>query len=231
MKTFLRVFGGVIAALWCVLVFADLGVGALPFTSNASGGVNLPAPSGGVALAVNGVAAANAWAATFTSPNSAGNSFGVKIQAGTNASDFTFDVINAANSKQYMIINGDGSGALGPSGTSGLTWSAAGIVSAATGLVSGGTTFTLGTGTGACTATSTLTGGAQAGSFLCTGTAGASTIVINLPTAAHGWSCYGGDITSGVAWAQVTPVATTSCKLTGTLTTTSDQVNFGAVGY
>lgn len=100
-------------------------------------------------------------------------------------------------------------------------------------LISAGTTFTLGTGTGACATTSTLTGGQSTGSFLCTGTAGASTIVINLPSGGvgHGWQCSGGDVTSGVAWAQVTPISTSSCKLTGTIATTSDQVNFNAMAY
>ena len=103
----------------------------------------------------------------------------------------------------------------------------------ALGMGSNGTTFTLGTGTGACATTSTLTGGASSGSFLCTGTAGASTIIVNLPTApnGNGWICGGSDITSGVAFTQVTPTATTSCKLTGTVATTSDKVGFWAFAY
>lgn len=102
----------------------------------------------------------------------------------------------------------------------------------ASGFISTGPTFTLGTGTGACATTSTLVGGPSAGSFLCTGTAGASTIVINLPAIPqHGWTCGGGDTTAGTAWAQVTPTATNSCKLTGTIATTSDQVNFHTQGY
>lgn len=103
----------------------------------------------------------------------------------------------------------------------------------ATGLGSSGTTFTLGTGTGACATSSTLTGGATIGSFLCTGTAGASTQVINLPTApaGNGWVCGGSDITSGVAFTQVTPTSTTTCKLTGTIATTSDKVTFWALAY
>lgn len=105
------------------------------------------------------------------------------------------------------------------------------VVVAGSELRSGGTTFTLGTGTGACASTSTLTGGVQAGSFLCTGTAGASTIIINLPTASNGWSCWGSDVTAGTTMAQTTPATTTTCKLTGTIATTSDKVIFGALAF
>jgi hypothetical protein len=94
----------------------------------------------------------------------------------------------------------------------------------------GGTTFTLGTGTGACATTSTLTGGPSVGSFLCTGTAGASTQVVNLPTTAHGWACHASDVTSGTVWAQ-SASSTTSCTLKGTIATTSDQVIFGAMAF
>lgn len=96
-----------------------------------------------------------------------------------------------------------------------------------------GTKFTLGTGTGACATSSTLVGGAVAGSFVCTGTAGASSQVINLPTLPSGgtsYSCTASDATSGVAWA--TQVGTTSTgKIAGTLTTTSDVVVFHCIGY
>ncbi|MDR5730713.1 MAG: hypothetical protein RB191_25160, partial [Terriglobia bacterium] len=97
-------------------------------------------------------------------------------------------------------------------------------------LIDAGTTFTLGTGTGACATTSTLTGGSTVGSFLCTGTAGASTQAIVLPTAPHGWACQGSDVTSGVSFAQ-SATSTTGCTLKGTITTTSDVVVFSAIGY
>lgn len=101
--------------------------------------------------------------------------------------------------------------------------------------ISGGSTFTLGTGTGACASTSTLAGGAAVGTFVCTGTAGASTIVINIPTApapTHGWNCTSSqDQTSGVLWVQVPPISTSSCKISGTLTTSGDTVSFNARGY
>lgn len=91
-------------------------------------------------------------------------------------------------------------------------------------------TFTLGTGTGACATTSTLVGGATAGSFACTGTAGASTQPIVLPAAPHGWACHASDVTSGVAFAQST-TSTTGCTVKGTTATTGDVVVFSAIGY
>lgn len=106
----------------------------------------------------------------------------------------------------------------------------AGLLTGA-GIVSGGTNFTLGSGTGACASSSTLVGGAAAGSFLCTGTAGASTQVVNLPTAANGWSCWVSDATSGVAGAQVSPTATNAATLKVTIAATSDKVVFGCMGY
>lgn len=100
----------------------------------------------------------------------------------------------------------------------------------ALGMVSGGTTFTLGAGTGACATTSTLTGGSTSGSFLCTGTAGASTQIVNLPTAAHAWACWASDDTSKVGWAAGAAGAAV-VTLSGTIATTSDKVVFGCMGY
>ena len=97
-------------------------------------------------------------------------------------------------------------------------------------LIDAGTTFTLGTGTGACATTSTLTGGSTVGSFLCTGTAGASTQPIVLPTAPHGWACRAADVTSGVEWAQ-SATSATGCTVKGAIATTSDVMVFSAIGY
>ena len=100
----------------------------------------------------------------------------------------------------------------------------------ASAVVSGGATFTLGTGTGACATTSTLTGGVQAGSFKCTGTLGVSTQPIVLPTAPHGWACSASDVTSGTVWAQ-SATSTTGCTVNGTIATSGDVVVFQATGY
>lgn len=100
------------------------------------------------------------------------------------------------------------------------------------GFASGGATFTLSSGTGACASTSTLTGGIQAGSFLCTGTAGASTIVVTLPTSpnGHGWSCWVNEDTSGVVGAAKSN-GTTGFTAVVTVATSSDKVTFGCLGY
>lgn len=92
--------------------------------------------------------------------------------------------------------------------------------------------FTLGTGTGACATSSTLVGGSAAGSFKCTGTAGASTQVVNLPTAPNGWSCWVNDTTSGVAGSELAAGGTASAaELKITIATTSDVVSFGCLPY
>lgn len=113
-----------------------------------------------------------------------------------------------------------------PTGSTGVS------MASASGHVSGGPTFTLGAGTGACATTSTLVGGSSAGSFLCTGTAGASTQIVNLPSVAglHSWSCWANDDTSKVAWS-TGATASTAITLSGTIATTSDKVVFGCLGY
>jgi hypothetical protein len=112
---------------------------------------------------------------------------------------------------------------------SGLAVSAAGVISASA--LDTGATFVVASGTGACATTSTLTGGARTGSFLCTGTAGASTAVLTLPAAPHGWACFVVDITSGVVGETVAPVSTTAATLKITIATTSDVVQFSCSGY
>lgn len=59
-----------------------------------------------------------------------------------------------------------------------------------------GTAFTLGTGTGACATDSVVKAGAANGEVTCTGTTGASTLVVNLPTSTNGWACTANDITT-----------------------------------
>lgn len=108
----------------------------------------------------------------------------------------------------------------------------AGFMALANGILDNGTTFTLGTGTGACATSSTLTGGSVTGSFKCTGTAGSSTQIINMPSgvAKNGWHCSASDATSGVAWANEVD-STSAAKIAGTITTTSDVVTFHCDAY
>ena len=110
----------------------------------------------------------------------------------------------------------------------------AGQIQFKNGIVDNGTKFTLSSGTGACASTSTLVGGAFSGSFLCTGTAGASTIVVTFGTVTNGppnnVSCNAHDDTSGVVWSAKSSSAT-GTTLTGTIATTSDKVIFDCPGF
>lgn len=86
------------------------------------------------------------------------------------------------------------------------------------------------TGTGSCTTQSTQVGGAWAGSFVCTGTTGSSTVVIAPgPTAPHGWACSASDVTTSNALRQSATAATT-CTIAGTVNA-NDVITFSAVAY
>jgi hypothetical protein len=98
----------------------------------------------------------------------------------------------------------------------------------------GSPAFTLGSGTGSCTTTSSIAGGATRGQFKCTNTAGASTVVVTFgaggQTAANGWACYGSDVTTGTA---VTTSATTTTTATLKFTNgaVTDVIQFACFGY
>ena len=90
---------------------------------------------------------------------------------------------------------------------------------------------TFGAGTGAClTAPSSILGGTTAGSFVCLGTAGASTLIVNLPAAPHGWVCGGSDSVTGANVTSETVVAG-SAKLIFTSTTNTDVIAWSCRGY
>ena len=93
-----------------------------------------------------------------------------------------------------------------------------------------GTKFTLGSGTGTCATTSTLTGGASTGSFKCTGSSGASTQVVNLPTALNGWVCEGNDLTTTTDTVHQTVSTASSATLSGTIVA-NDVINFMCRGF
>ena len=152
---------------------------------------------------------------------------------GTAGAAFTGGTFNASGGNITLNNNsGANTTGIGTGTTSGAVTLGGGSnnIKIASELQSAGTTFTVASGTGACATTSTLVGGVQAGSFLCTGTAGASTVTITLPTAPNGWSCWGSDVTSGVGFAQ-SATTTTSGKLSGTIGTTSDKVVFGCLAF
>jgi len=83
--------------------YATIGFGA-PVT--LPGPVTISAPATGTALYVYG--ANGAFNTQFISNNVTGNSFGVRILAGTNASDDAFVITNAAGTFNDLVILGDG---------------------------------------------------------------------------------------------------------------------------
>jgi hypothetical protein len=84
--------------------------------------------SGAIGLIVNGGASnSGAYALFVNSPNTAGNSFGASIQAGTTSTDSALQVKNAANTLAFLQIFGDGHGTLGPSATTGMSWTTGGV--------------------------------------------------------------------------------------------------------
>jgi hypothetical protein len=81
------------------------------------------------------------------------------------------------------------------------------------------------TGTGACVTLATKLG-AWAGKATCTGTTGASTLVLTPATAApDGFNCFGSDTTSGLPLAQL-GVSTTTCTLTISSVTAGDVLSW-----
>lgn len=89
-------------------------------TFNAT--VTINAVAGKQSLVVNG--AANQFAEQILGSSTAGQSWGLNVAAGTNSADFAFQVVNQAQTGQFMRIYGDGHGNLGPSITNSLSWNA-----------------------------------------------------------------------------------------------------------
>lgn len=101
-----------------------------------------------------------------------------------------------------------------------------------TAVISGGTPFTVASGTGACATSSTLVGGVQAGHLTCTGTTGASTVTLTLAAATHGYFCGGRDVTTPTTVTQTGAISATSVTLTLASVTANDVIQFGCgIGY
>lgn len=230
--------------LGCSFDVENLGVGTVtitPTTSTINGATTLAIPTNkGCSITSDGtnyqvsactaVAPAGAGTVTTTGTPASGNlaafSGSTSITNGNLSGDVTTSGTLAAT---VVKVNG----AAVPTSATVLGSNASNQLVAATTvtyLMDTGTTFTLGTGTGGCATATTLKGGAATGSFVCTGTAGASTQVINLPSAPNGWYCSASDATSGVAWANEVG-STTTGKIGGALATTSDVVTFSCTGY
>lgn len=82
----------------------------------AAGNVTIHAPSSGIALASSG--AANGFAGQFIGSSTTGQSRGLQVNAGTNSSDFAFQVNNQANSITYLQVSGNGAISMGPAANS-----------------------------------------------------------------------------------------------------------------
>ena len=96
-----------------------------------AGNVTIAAPSGGATLTINGVA--GQYAEVVNGSATTGQSFGLEIVAGTNASDAALRVINHAVTANLFEMFGDGSFILGSnsSGNNTVSGSAAGNVAIA----------------------------------------------------------------------------------------------------
>ena len=99
------------------------------FSGGAYTNITINAAANQTGLIVNGgTNTSNAYALEVITGQGAGFSSGLLIKAGTNSSDIAFLINNAANSANYMIIYGDGSGILGSSSTVGMQWTSAGAI-------------------------------------------------------------------------------------------------------
>jgi hypothetical protein len=97
-----------------------------------AGGITVSQP---VAFATSGATSpvqiqgsAGAFALFLTGSSSTGNSDGMIIRAGTNASDAAIEIQNQSGSVGFFNIFGDGHGSLGPSGALGASWNTSGVL-------------------------------------------------------------------------------------------------------
>jgi hypothetical protein len=94
--------------------------------------------------------------------------------------------------------------------------------------------FTSGTpnlsGTGACATITTVTGGAWAAQLTCTGTTGASTLVITPGVPARGWACFASDQTTAANILRQSANSATTCTISGTVNA-NDVLTFGAFAF
>jgi hypothetical protein len=106
-------------------------------------------------------------------------------------------------------------------------------VATTTVLIDAGTTFSAGSGSGACATITTATGGSAVGSFKCTGTTGASTATVTMggsATSVNGWVCDFHDITTTTDTEVLTGSTTTTASMSGTVAA-NDVITFKCMGY
>lgn len=76
-------------------------------TLSTAGNLTIPVPTSGSAFLASGFG--SAFTAIFTGASSAGTSYGLRVNSGTNSSDFAFLVDNQAGGVDYFRVLGDGS--------------------------------------------------------------------------------------------------------------------------
>lgn len=96
----------------------------------STGAVTINAPTSGIALSVTAVSAQ--YAVQITGAGTAGNNFGLIVNAGLNASDAAFRVTNSGATINFLETFGDGHGFIGWNGTANtISFAAAGNVTIA----------------------------------------------------------------------------------------------------
>ncbi len=235
----------------CQFDVTDIGAGTAtltPTTSTINGATTLPVPTntqctlnsdgtnwqviGCTALTPPGVQlnVANTWSAAQTFPSRdiliGGSSTGTTTLAATNAAGTNYV-------QTFMNYSGD----VADLNVSGQAWDGSQVLASGNWyfdnssiVIDSGKTFTLSGGTGACATTTALTGGNSTGSFECTGTSGASSVIVALPTADKGWVCEANDLTTTSDTVHQTASTTTSCTLSGTISA-NDVINFHGNAY
>jgi hypothetical protein len=159
--------------------------------------------SGVVALTVTGIA--NSFGLRVIGSSTAGQSAGLRVEAGTNSSDVCTIFLNQSGTVIFCTLFGDGHGNLGPTATLGLSWSIGGNLTIANPSSGVGLTIAGGgmavTGTAALAALTATTGvftglvQAQLG-LAVTGAAFTSRGITDNATATAMTLAAGGDITA-----------------------------------
>lgn len=193
--------------------------------------------TGGSGLTSVGLSTTASWFTVGSSPLTANGTITINPTTGLTANEVlaTPNGTTGAVAPRALVgadipaVNLAGTGNGGVNGTLGVANGGTGATSSVTYLIDNGTAFTLGTGTGACATASVVAAGAANGEVTCTGTTGASTLVVNLPTATHGWTCSASDITQKTALPE-SAFTTTSATVSGSVTA-SDDIVIGCTGW
>ena len=184
----------------------------------SAGNLTLQPANGGVVNVSPAGSTGNA-ALNILAPTAGGTAY---INYEANGSVKWFTGLNA--SSQWLLWDQAG-------GHAALAVAPGGVLQVGSPLSSGGTKFSVASGTGACLTTANTAGGNQAGQFQCTGISGASTVTLTLGATSNSYSCWGRDITTATTLTQTGAVSATSVTFKMTSVTTNDFIQFGCLGY